>query len=62
MPNLVAISQSTTEINRGEDSAAPQAVSVSNRPGQIGLMENHIQCIMRPFALKQHFVLASDGF
>ena len=37
MPSLVAISQATTEINRGAESAPPQALSVSNRPGQIGL-------------------------
>ena len=36
MPNLVAISQATAKINRGAESA-PQALSVSNRPGQIGL-------------------------
>ena len=37
MPNLVAISQATAKINRGAESAPPQALSVSNHPGQIGL-------------------------
>ena len=36
MPNLVAISQVTTKINRGRN-PPPQALSVSNHPGQIGL-------------------------
>ena len=36
MPNLAAISQTITEINRGVEST-PQALSVSNRPGEIGL-------------------------
>ena len=42
MPSLVAISQARTEINRGD--GIPQASSVSNRPGQIGLnlaLEGH---------------------
>ena len=37
MPSLVAISQAKTEINKGAESAPPQALSVSNRPGQIVL-------------------------
>ena len=40
MPNLAAISQATTEINRGVESTPPQALSVSkvsNRPGEIGI-------------------------
>ena len=38
MPNLVAISQATTEINRGvESTPPPKALSVSNHPGEIGL-------------------------
>ena len=37
MPSLVAISQATTETNRGGAESAPQALSVLNRPGQIGL-------------------------
>ena len=36
MPNLGAISQATTEINRGVDST-PQALTASNHPGEIGL-------------------------
>ena len=40
MPNLVAISQATTEINRGAESAPPpQTLSVSNHPGQKGLKQ-----------------------
>ena len=37
MPNLVAISQATAKINRGGGIRPPQALSVSNHPGQIGL-------------------------
>ena len=37
MPNLVAISQATAKINRGGGIHPPQALSVSNHPGQIGL-------------------------
>ena len=37
MPNLAAISQATTEINRGGWIPPPQALTVSNRPGEIGL-------------------------
>ena len=37
MPNSVAISQATAKINRGRNPPPPQALSVSNRPGQIGL-------------------------
>ena len=36
MPNLAAIFQATTEINRGVDSTL-KALTVSNRPGEIGL-------------------------
>ena len=37
MPNLVALSQATAKINRGGGIRPPQALSVSNHPGQIGL-------------------------
>ena len=37
MPNFVAISQATTEINNSGIHPPPRALSVSNRPGQIGL-------------------------
>ena len=37
MPNLAAISQATTEINRGVGGA--QALTFSNRLGEIGLKE-----------------------
>ena len=39
MPNLVDITPATTEINRGQNPPPPQALSVSNHPGQIGLSE-----------------------
>ena len=45
MPNLVAISQVTTKINRGAESAPPQALSVSNHPGQIGLNTNETKML-----------------
>ena len=35
MPNLVAISKATAKINRGGGIRPPQALSVSNHPGQI---------------------------
>ena len=35
MPNLVAISQTTTEIKRGRNPPPLHALSVSNHPGQI---------------------------
>ena len=42
MPNLAAISQGTTEVNRGVDSTPPQSLTVSNRPGEIGLTLPHL--------------------
>ena len=49
MPNLAAISQATTEINRGGWIPPPQALTVSNRPGEIGLREMFLKTALPLF-------------
>ena len=62
MPNLTAISQATTEINRGVESA-PQALSVSNHPGRgrVDKTKQTYQQLMRILSFVSHFVLLNGS-
>ena len=42
VPNVAAITQATTEINRGVDSTPLPGTDVSNRLGEIGLKYIHM--------------------